>query len=188
MWHACHGHSLDHVAASRHRRSGRRRVRWRYRSSITVSSEYRTPWTYSSRSKYRSTSNTASHSFDATFRPDGIQHWRNVCCFGRNSHSWSCYWKENCMGSRWICFQTVWQSFTKKDSLKFALFLVFRWTSIYPIYIDAKRPYSNSERRIAREKSIWWPLSIDIVDACSQLRLKTLHEVWLSKMLRKRTD
>ena len=52
-----------------------------------------------------------------------------------------------------------------------------RWTSIYPIYIDAKRPYKGSERRIAREKSVWWPLSSDMVDACGQLGLKTLHEV-----------
>ncbi|GJJ10569.1 hypothetical protein Clacol_004796 [Clathrus columnatus] len=50
------------------------------------------------------------------------------------------------------------------------------WTSIYPIYIDAKKPYDNSERRIARNKSVWWPLSMDIVEACSRLRLKTLHE------------
>ncbi|KIJ37303.1 hypothetical protein M422DRAFT_33836 [Sphaerobolus stellatus SS14] len=50
------------------------------------------------------------------------------------------------------------------------------WTSVYPIYLDAKRPYSRSERRIPREKSIWWPLSSDIVDACGYLGLKTLHE------------
>ncbi|KAF8510383.1 signal recognition particle, SRP19 subunit [Gautieria morchelliformis] len=50
------------------------------------------------------------------------------------------------------------------------------WTSVYPIYLDAKRPYSGSERRIAREKCIWWPLSTDIVDACGRLGLKTLHE------------
>ncbi|KAF8508015.1 signal recognition particle, SRP19 subunit [Hysterangium stoloniferum] len=50
------------------------------------------------------------------------------------------------------------------------------WTSIYPIYIDAKRPYKGSERRVPREKSVWWPLSSDIVEACAQLGLKTLHE------------
>jgi len=50
------------------------------------------------------------------------------------------------------------------------------WTSVYPIYIDGKRPYSGSERRISREKSVWWPLSTDIVDACGQMGFKTLHE------------
>ncbi|KAH7910691.1 signal recognition particle, SRP19 subunit, partial [Hygrophoropsis aurantiaca] len=51
------------------------------------------------------------------------------------------------------------------------------WTCIYPIYIDAKRPYGTGERRIAREKSLWWPLSKDIADATSRLGLGTLHEV-----------
>ena len=55
--------------------------------------------------------------------------------------------------------------------------MLSRWTTIYPIYFDAKRAYSGSERRIAREKSLWWPLSTDIVDACGRLGLQTLHEV-----------
>ncbi|KAH7882392.1 signal recognition particle, SRP19 subunit [Phlebopus sp. FC_14] len=52
-----------------------------------------------------------------------------------------------------------------------------KWTCIYPIYIDAKRPYGRGERRIAREKSVWWPLSKDIADATNRLGLGTLHEV-----------
>ena len=52
-----------------------------------------------------------------------------------------------------------------------------RWTCIYPIYIDAKRPYATGARRISRSKSVWWPLSKDIADACSRLGLGTLHEV-----------
>lgn len=51
------------------------------------------------------------------------------------------------------------------------------WACIYPIYIDAKRPYGNGERRIAREKSVWWPLSKDIADATNRLGLGTIHEV-----------
>jgi len=51
------------------------------------------------------------------------------------------------------------------------------WTCVYPIYIDAKRAYGTGERRIAREKSIWWPLSKDIADATNRLGLGTLHEV-----------
>ncbi|KAI0271024.1 signal recognition particle, SRP19 subunit [Russula aff. rugulosa BPL654] len=52
-----------------------------------------------------------------------------------------------------------------------------KWTCIYPIYIDAKRPYATGARRISRSKSVWWPLSKDIADACSRLGLGTLHEV-----------
>ncbi|KZT10238.1 signal recognition particle, SRP19 subunit [Laetiporus sulphureus 93-53] len=52
-----------------------------------------------------------------------------------------------------------------------------KWTCIYPIYIDAKRPCGRGERRIARSKSIWWPLSKDIVDASNRLGLGTLHEI-----------
>ncbi|KAI0320494.1 signal recognition particle, SRP19 subunit [Amylostereum chailletii] len=52
-----------------------------------------------------------------------------------------------------------------------------KWTCIYPIYIDAKRPYGTGGRRISRAKSVWWPLSKDIADACSRLGLGTLHEV-----------
>ncbi|KAF8271803.1 hypothetical protein EI94DRAFT_1770154 [Lactarius quietus] len=51
-----------------------------------------------------------------------------------------------------------------------------KWTCIYPIYIDAKRPYGTGSRRISRSKSVWWPLSKDIADACSRLGLGTLHE------------
>ncbi|KAI0252937.1 signal recognition particle, SRP19 subunit [Lactifluus subvellereus] len=52
-----------------------------------------------------------------------------------------------------------------------------KWTCIYPIYIDAKQPYRTGARRISRSKSVWWPLSKDIADACSRLGLGTLHEV-----------
>ncbi|KAJ7598557.1 signal recognition particle, SRP19 subunit [Mycena floridula] len=51
------------------------------------------------------------------------------------------------------------------------------WTCIYPIYLDAKRPYGTGQRRISRAKSLWWPLSKDIVDASQRLGLPTLHEV-----------
>lgn len=52
-----------------------------------------------------------------------------------------------------------------------------RWTCIYPIYIDAKRPYGTGQRRVQRAKSLWWPLSKDIAEAASRLGLGTLHEV-----------
>ncbi|KAG7097636.1 hypothetical protein E1B28_004968 [Marasmius oreades] len=51
------------------------------------------------------------------------------------------------------------------------------WTCIYPIYIDAKRPYGTGQRRVERAKSVWWPLSKDIAEAANRLGLGTLHEV-----------
>ncbi|RDB27476.1 Signal recognition particle SEC65 subunit [Hypsizygus marmoreus] len=51
------------------------------------------------------------------------------------------------------------------------------WTCIYPIYVDAKRPYGTGQRRIERAKGLWWPLSKDIADAANRLGLGTLHEV-----------
>ncbi|KAF8605737.1 signal recognition particle, SRP19 subunit [Ceratobasidium sp. AG-I] len=51
-----------------------------------------------------------------------------------------------------------------------------RWTSLYPIYFDAKRPYGQGQRRLAREKSIWWPQSRDIEVAARTLGISTFHE------------
>lgn len=51
------------------------------------------------------------------------------------------------------------------------------WTCIYPIYIDAKRPYGTGQRRVERAKSVWWPLSKDLADAANRLGFGTLHEV-----------
>jgi signal recognition particle subunit SRP19 len=53
---------------------------------------------------------------------------------------------------------------------------IFSWTCVYPIYLDAKRPYGKGQRRVARAKGLWWPLSKDIADAASRLGLGTLHE------------
>ncbi|KAG9102903.1 signal recognition particle subunit [Ceratobasidium sp. 370] len=51
-----------------------------------------------------------------------------------------------------------------------------RWTSLYPIYFDAKRPYGQGQRRLAREKSVWWPQSRDIEVAARMLGIPTFHE------------
>jgi len=51
-----------------------------------------------------------------------------------------------------------------------------RWTSIYPIYIDAKRPFAKGQRRIARSNSVWWPLSKDLAQAAQVIGIKCLHE------------
>jgi signal recognition particle subunit SRP19 len=52
-----------------------------------------------------------------------------------------------------------------------------RWTCIYPIYLDAKRPYGTGQRRISRAKSLWWPQSKDITEASIRLGLGAIHEV-----------
>jgi len=50
------------------------------------------------------------------------------------------------------------------------------WICIYPIYVDAKRPYGSGSRRLPREKSLWWPLSKDMADATHRLQLNRIHE------------
>ncbi|EMD34679.1 hypothetical protein CERSUDRAFT_116869 [Gelatoporia subvermispora B] len=52
-----------------------------------------------------------------------------------------------------------------------------KWTCVYPIYLDAKRPYGRGERRVPRQRSVWWPLSKDVADAAVRLGLGALHEV-----------
>jgi len=51
-----------------------------------------------------------------------------------------------------------------------------RWTTLYPIYIDAKRPLHKNERRVPRSASVWWPLSADMGEACARLGFNTLHD------------
>ncbi|KAJ3523242.1 hypothetical protein NMY22_g11529 [Coprinellus aureogranulatus] len=51
------------------------------------------------------------------------------------------------------------------------------WTCIYPIYLDAKRPYGTGQRRVSRAKSLWWPQSKDISEASIRLGLPAIHEV-----------
>lgn len=63
------------------------------------------------------------------------------------------------------------------DAFNHTSFLHSSWTCIYPIYIDAKRPYRTGSRRVAREKCVWWPLSKDITEAALRLNLGALHEV-----------
>ncbi|KAI0088871.1 signal recognition particle, SRP19 subunit [Irpex rosettiformis] len=51
-----------------------------------------------------------------------------------------------------------------------------KWICVYPIYIDAKRAYGTGQRRVPREKSVWWPLSRDMAEAAGRLGFGTLHE------------
>ena len=56
-------------------------------------------------------------------------------------------------------------------------YTLISWACIYPIYIDAKRPYGTGLRRLPREKCLWWPLSKDIADAVQKLHLGLVHEI-----------
>jgi len=64
----------------------------------------------------------------------------------------------------------------RKDNLISDITPYKRWTSIYPIYIDAKRPFAKGQRRIARSKSVWWPLSKDLAQAAQVIGIQCLHE------------
>jgi len=62
--------------------------------------------------------------------------------------------------------------------------LIYSWLQIYPIYIDAKQPLKTGCRRIAREKSLWWPISIEIAQAASALGFSVVHEVSMQRLWR----
>lgn len=51
------------------------------------------------------------------------------------------------------------------------------WTCVYPIYIDAKRPHKNGERRIAKRHAVQWPLIHDMSNAANRLGLSSVLEV-----------
>jgi len=51
-----------------------------------------------------------------------------------------------------------------------------RWMTVYPIYIDAKRPIGKCARRIPRKDSVWWPLSGDMAQQCARLGFRCLHD------------
>lgn len=50
------------------------------------------------------------------------------------------------------------------------------WTSVYPIYLDAKQRYRKGCRRIAYEKAILYPNSQYISNAAKHLKLEYMHE------------
>jgi signal recognition particle subunit SEC65 len=52
-----------------------------------------------------------------------------------------------------------------------------RWTCVYPIYLDAKRPYKNGERRIAKKDAVEWPLAKEMAEGAIRLGLKVFYEV-----------
>ena len=51
------------------------------------------------------------------------------------------------------------------------------WTSVYPIYLDAKRHYRHGCRRVAYDKAVMFPNSLFIANTVKFLRLEFHHEV-----------
>ena len=54
-----------------------------------------------------------------------------------------------------------------------------RWTVIYPIFLDAKRPKKTGQRRVGKEHAVEWPLAREMAFICGQLGFKTHLEVGL---------
>lgn len=51
------------------------------------------------------------------------------------------------------------------------------WTTVYPIYVDAKRRYRHGCRRVAYEKAVLFPNSLYLANAAKRLQLEYKHEV-----------
>ncbi|KDN43220.1 signal recognition particle, SRP19 subunit [Tilletiaria anomala UBC 951] len=51
------------------------------------------------------------------------------------------------------------------------------WIAIYPIYLDAKRPFGKGCRRVSYTKSSLFPQSLHIAKALSRLNISAVHEV-----------
>lgn len=52
-----------------------------------------------------------------------------------------------------------------------------QWTSVYPIYLDAKRRYRHGCRRVAYHKALLFPNSQLIANAARKMQLEFMHEV-----------
>lgn len=50
------------------------------------------------------------------------------------------------------------------------------WTTVYPIYVDAKRRYRHGCRRIPYEKAVLFPNSLYLANAAKRLGLEYKHE------------
>ena len=55
-----------------------------------------------------------------------------------------------------------------------------QWTSVYPIYLDAKRRYRHGCRRVAYHKALLFPNSQLIANAARKMQLEFMHESMFS--------
>jgi len=54
---------------------------------------------------------------------------------------------------------------------------VFRWDTIYPIYVDNKHPQQDGARRVSKSVGLEWPLAEPIARVCRMMGLETVYEV-----------
>lgn len=52
-----------------------------------------------------------------------------------------------------------------------------RWDTIYPIYVDAKRPQQDGARRVNAKLALEWPLAELMAKACRMLGFEVVFEV-----------
>ncbi|ORY87428.1 signal recognition particle, SRP19 subunit [Leucosporidium creatinivorum] len=50
------------------------------------------------------------------------------------------------------------------------------WETLYPIYIDAKRPHQDGARRVSKEYALDWPLAEMMAKACTALGIQSVLE------------
>ncbi|GAA5844038.1 hypothetical protein JCM11251_003006 [Rhodosporidiobolus azoricus] len=50
------------------------------------------------------------------------------------------------------------------------------WETIYPIYVDAKRPQQDGARRVNSKTAVQWPQAEQMAKACRQLGFETVFE------------
>lgn len=58
-----------------------------------------------------------------------------------------------------------------------------RWDTLYPLYIDKKRPQQAGGRRVNAKLAIEWPSAEQMAKACSMLGFDTVFEVSRSRFL-----
>lgn len=51
------------------------------------------------------------------------------------------------------------------------------WITLYPIYIDAKRPNTAGMRRVPKSKALPWPIAESMAKACATFGLQVVFEV-----------
>lgn len=52
-----------------------------------------------------------------------------------------------------------------------------RWDTIYPIYLDAKRPFQDGARRVSQQYAVEWPIAEFMAQACGMLGVEAVFEV-----------
>lgn len=52
-----------------------------------------------------------------------------------------------------------------------------RWDTLYPIYIDRKRPQQDGGRRVNAKIALEWPFAEQMAKACRMLGFEAVFEV-----------